>query len=425
MVRNPVERWFCILAGCVLLGGCGPQPPAASAVAAARITVGPDAQTARFLQQHWARPLAPQGPPPGSAAATGISLSAQSCATCHAGQFEDWRHSLHSRAMDAGVLGQLVDMPAHARDDHQGCLRCHAPLAEQADSLVSTLEKLQTSGPRAAEGMHDTAPLHEQGLVCAACHVRQGAWYGPPRRDGSGPAADPRASPHGGWKAEQAFESSHFCAACHQFDSEGYALNGKLLENTVNEWQDSRHAREGTSCQSCHMPDRRHLWRGIHDPEMVRRAVRIEVDAADLIDGRLVSRMTVTNSGVGHFFPTYVTPQVVIRAFQQDAGGRKLAGTDRAFVIARQVTQDLGREIADTRIPPDGQAVFDYRVPRQRGAKELIWQVQVQPDAFYLELYEGLLRSPQVGNGRQLIRQARDNAAASPYQLYSTRLPLP
>ena len=44
----------------------------------------------------------------------------------------------------------------------------------------------------------------------------------------------------------------------------------------------SRHAREGRACQACHMPERRHLWRGIHDPEMVKRALGREVTASRL-----------------------------------------------------------------------------------------------------------------------------------------------
>ena len=69
--------------------------------------------------------------------------------------------------------------------------------------------------------------------------------------------------------------SSEFCQSCHQFAPDGLALNGKLLENTYAEWKASRFAREGVQCQDCHMPDRRHLWRGIHDPAMVRSGLTI------------------------------------------------------------------------------------------------------------------------------------------------------
>ncbi len=420
-------RWLSALALAALLNACGPgpqaRPPAPEGAA-------PSAEAAitDFLQRHWARPLAAQGPLPASMAAQGITLAPQGCAACHAGQFEDWRQSLHSRAMDPGVLGQLLNMAADARDEHQSCLRCHAPLAEQADGLVAALKALKVLAarpPDSSDPVGKITPLYEHGLVCAACHVRELQWYGPPRRDGSQPTGDTTTYPHGGWKASAAFESSRFCAACHQFDDDGYALNGKLLENTYREWEDSRYARQGVTCQSCHMPDRRHLWRGIHDPETVRRGLQIVADDASITDAQVVSRLSVTNTAVGHFFPTYVTPKVVIRAFQRDAAGHELSATRQQFVIGRQVSQDLVTEVADTRIAPDAKAAFDYRAPRHVRAAELVWQVQVQPDAFYYELYGALLRDPLAGPSRSLITRARDSAAASSFEIFSRQLPLP
>ena len=135
--------------------------------------------------------------------------------------------------------------------------------------------------------------------------------------------------------------------------------------------------------------------------------------------------MSVTNTGVGHFFPTYVTPRVLIRGFQQDAAGRKLGGTEQQFVIGRQVSQDLSREIADTRIAPDAKSAFDYRGPHHGGATSLVWQAEVQPDAFYLEFYGALLRDPLVGPSRSLIALARDSAAASSFSIFSRQVPLP
>ena len=423
-----VRSLIWVLASVGLLGGCGPDPRTAAAPAApaaAQVSASSaEAETDRFLQGHWATPLAPQGALAASMAAQGISLAPRSCATCHASQFEDWRRSLHSRSMGPGILGQIVSMPAHARDEHQSCVRCHAPLAEQADSLVAALETLKKQTREKSGRVAGDMPLHEQGLVCAACHVRKHEWFGPPRRDGSQPAGDQGAAPHGGWTASRAFESSQFCAACHQFEDDGYALNGKLLENTVREWQASRYARQGVTCQSCHMPDRRHLWRGIHDAEMVKSGVTMVAGEAAIVNGQVVSRLSVANTGVGHFFPTYLTPRVVLRGFQQDAAGRKLSGTEQQFVIGRQVSLDLSQEFADTRIAPDATAAFAYRGPRHDSATELVWEVEVQPDAFYLEFYKALLRDAPDGKGRRLIVQARDSAAASAYQVFSRRLPL-
>src|SRR5207249_4863664 len=93
------------------------------------------------------------------------------------------------------------------------------------------------------------------------------------------PTAPSETLPHNGVTRTPAFLRSEFCQSCHQFTPEGFALNGKLLENTYAEWKASRFAREGVQCQDCHMPDRRHLWRGIHDPEMVRSGLTIDASA--------------------------------------------------------------------------------------------------------------------------------------------------
>ncbi|OGA19418.1 MAG: hypothetical protein A3I63_02660 [Betaproteobacteria bacterium RIFCSPLOWO2_02_FULL_66_14] len=324
-------------------------------------------------------------------------------------QFQDWSGALHARAMRPGVMGQLMNMPAQAREEHQACIRCHAPLAEQADSLVTAISRPNTKG----------TGLHEQGLVCAACHVRGHQRFGPARRDGSMPKPEDKL-PHGGWQASAAFADSRFCASCHQFEADGYALNGKLLENTYEEWKASPYAVEGKQCQSCHMPDRRHLWRGIHDPEIVRSGVTIGVAPPRVEAGAVRAALTLRNTGTGHHFPTYVTPKVIIEIFQEDSAGRAVAGTQREYVIGREVALDLSREIADTRLAAGAQAVLDYTVPRRQRAANLVYRVRVEPDAFYTGLYRSLI-ADGAGKGEAMIRQALADSLASHFTLFEER----
>ena len=258
--------------------------------------------------------------------------------------------AVHAKSMGPGISGQLAEMiksePAGARS----CFTCHAPLAEQAPLI------------RGGEGLVPNPDLdthlQSQGVVCASCHVRGHQRFGPPRRDGTVASRAPRESlPHNGLTRTTAFLRSEFCASCHQFAPNGLALNGKLLENTFEEWRASPAARRGRQCQDCHMPDRRHLWRGIHDPEMVKSGVQIK-----LVTGRaryrpgekLTARLTITSTGVGHDFPTYVTPRVLVRAQLLDAAGEPVPGSLEERAIGREVPLDLSREIADTRIPAGG-----------------------------------------------------------------------
>ena len=265
---------------------------------------------ADFLNRHWRRPLEPQGAPPPWFSALEASLQPEACGSCHPQQLADWRTSWHAASMGPGVAGQLVEMLDSDPPAALSCFSCHAPLAEQAPLVAGP-------GGLAKNPRHD-ATLQPRGLACAACHVRGHERFGPPRRDGAPTSAAPRERlPHNGVTRAPAFLASEFCQSCHQFTPDGFALKGKLLENTYGEWKASRFARQGTQCQDCHMPDRRHLWRGIHDPEMVRSGLTITVNtgAPRYRPGetaRVVLRVQSTR--VGHAFPTYVTPRVVLRA---------------------------------------------------------------------------------------------------------------
>lgn len=391
-----------------LLAACSERPPQADASVAAADGV------AQFLESHWRRPLAAQGAAPPDFSPREAALDPASCGGCHAQQFQDWRSALHAGSMRPGVLGQLLNMRAQDREEHQSCIRCHAPLAEQADALVAAI---------ASPDPKKSAGLHEQGLVCAACHVRGHQRFGPARRDGSAPGSGDKL-PHGGWVASAAFADSRFCASCHQFEAGDFALNGKWLENTYEEWKASPHAGEGRQCQSCHMPDRRHLWRGIHDPEMARSGVTIDVSAPRLEAGAVRAALSLRNTGTGHHFPSYVTPKVIVEIVQQDGAGREIGATQREYVIARQVPLDLSRELADTRVPAGAQAALDYRAARDARAAALVYRVRVEPDAFYTGLYRSLL-ADGAGRGEALIRQALADSLRSQYVLFEERRSLP
>ena len=264
-------------------------------------------------------------------------------------------------------------------------------------------------------------------MLCAACHVRGHERFGPPRRDGTLETPTPRAElPHNGVTRTPAFLRSEFCASCHQFAADGFALNGKLLEDTVNEWKASRFARDGVQCQDCHMPARRHLWRGIHDKAMVRAGLRITVrgGAASGRDRSAFSAtVVVENTSVGHAFPTYVTPRVVMRGELIDANGRLIAGSRQENTIERLVELDLSRELKDTRLLPGQRASLHYRPRLEARATAARLSVVVFPDAFYTRFFESLLREG-AGRGAAQIREALAETERSSFTVWSHELPV-
>ncbi len=359
---------------------------------------------------HWQRPLAPQGDAPAEWTPRERSLKPEDCGVCHADKLAQWRTSLHSKAFSPGLVGQLLTYDA---DDTAACMQCHAPLAEQRQAFEAARQKGKAH--LAAE-----QGLAAAGNLCAGCHVRGNRRFGPPRHRTGAVGQSDQNGPHGGVMRTADFEKSEFCAVCHQF-SQDQAINGKPLENTNVEWQASPAASEGKTCQSCHMPDRKHLWRGIHDPDMVRSGVTPEFRAEP---SQAVFHLT--NTGVGHAFPTYVTPKVMLMGAALDEAGEPIAGTDVSTVIQRRVESIDGNwiEHADTRLLPGQSSTLEMPWPSSGAVR--LW-LEVHPDDFYdHSVYDGLLRDlPKNSAAAQLIAEADRRAQANRYRLFETTLRRP
>lgn len=375
-----------------------------------------------FLDRHWQMPLAAQGTPPAAFSALEASLAPQSCAQCHADQHRDWSASLHSQTMGPGMLWQARALPP---DQVSRCLDCHAPLAEQKALLARELG--WPNAPATAPPDYVPTDLHRQGLVCAACHVRAHERFGPPAAPGKPSGAAPDL-PHGGFTETTAFADSRFCAACHQFPEDGPALNGKLLENTYNEWLTTRHAAEGRACQSCHMPERRHLWRGIHDPDMVRKALTADLRVERLAAGRLRVRAEVRNSGAGHYFPTYLVPKVWLRLVVLDTAGAE-RGLLAEAIVSRETDVWLSEEHSDTRLAPDETRRLEAELaaPSEPG-----WQVELRIDVAPREHYERMFAAVLSDSAvqldaltREVLQAALVEARTARYSAAAMRQPLP
>lgn len=359
---------------------------------------------------YWSLPLALQGSAPEGWSELERSLAPEACGECHADQYEQWRTSLHARAFSPGLVGQLLSYTAQ---QVAGCMKCHAPLAEQREAFEAAHARGAGHSP-SAQG------LAAVGNSCAGCHLRGHRRYGPPQRETGAIGQSDGDAPHGGVYRTVFFEGSEFCSACHQFP-ENYPIAGKPLENTYVEWQASPQAAQGITCQACHMPDRRHLWRGIHDPEMVAAGLTARFDA-----NAQGARFELTNSGVGHAFPTYVTPKVTMHAVALDSEGKPRTETAVSHVIQRAVVFNGGRwvEHADTRLLPGETASLELS---WQGSERIRMWLEVEPDDYYdHRVYDQLLAQlPNEGAAAQLISRADARAGASRYRLFETEVMRP
>ena len=316
-------------------------------------------------------PIALQGTPPPSLAPAQASLRANQCARCHNKQAREWSTSLHSGATSPGLAAQMWGM---SRDDAASCLRCHAPLPEQQDDKT----------------------LHADGVSCAGCHVRDWTRHGPPN-------VAPSLMPSAGYplKTLAIYERADFCAPCHQLPTRS-AVAGRPLLNTYKEWLEGPYMKRGIQCQHCHMPNREHTFKGIHDPQTFREGVAVTARAFTKA-GAVTVVAEVANVGAGHYLPTTPTPAAWISIELFDAKGKSVGFANKR--IGRDIYFDgEWHERADTRIPPGEKLTFG-RVWKA-GAVMARVTLEVHPDDYYERLYESQLRTKLPPERRKLYEEA-------------------
>ena len=371
----------------------------------------------RWRVSYWKYPIPFQGEAPESNHPLSRSLTASSCAKCHPQKHKDWNASLHSQAMSPGIMGQY---PHFSNGEKASCNVCHAVMREQVATLWDAKEGSWKNNEKFDAG------LQHEGITCAACHLRQHQRNGPPLREGSAPVSQ---AIHGEAQRTAFFETSEFCRGCHQHEQGTMQPGGKPVENTYMEWLQSPAYDSGKTCQSCHMPDRQHMWKGIHDRKMTASGVTIksEVSTARPIVGQTFkASLKITNTGTGHSFPTYTTPAVFLKAAFLDANGKVVSGDFyEEYLIQRRLNMSTSpwTEFFDTRLSPGESAtlVFDKTVPPEAVSFKLwIW---VTPDHFYEGFYKTLLNDP-THEGKAMLQEALNIAEARQYSLFDKTLPV-
>lgn len=297
------------------------------------------------------------------------SLRAESCGTCHREIYEEWQSSIHAHAYDDPFF------QAYWKKDRNiwVCLNCHTPLENQQPTLIKDIPRGRVEKAIQEPNPHYDQDYQREAITCAACHVRDGVILGP---------FDDSAAPHP-TKFDPAFRTAQICYRCHNVVSGPAQFYNVGPCGTYTEYEGQFFMKDkGFICQSCHMPEverpvakggpirpgRRHLWRGGHDPEMVKQAVAVQVraDPSDPKPGdqtRFI--LTLINAGAGHKIPTgdpdrHFTVEFTV----QDGQGKELA--HQVDTMGRWILwQPAIVELYDNRLLPlaSREYHFTYRLP--------------------------------------------------------------
>jgi mono/diheme cytochrome c family protein len=362
----------------------------------------------------WGAPIPLQGDPPAALAPAQASLSSQQCARCHAKQAREWRGTLHAHAVSPGFDAQTIrpthDAPTWA--DVASCQQCHAPLAEQL---------AMTRGSETAANPAYDADLRAEGITCAGCHVRGWTRNGPPRV-----ATSLVPSESYPLVELELYERSDFCMPCHQLPART-AVAGKPLLDTYREWLDGPYMPRGIQCQHCHMPNREHTWKGVHDPDTFRQGIDVTATAERAAD-RVRIHATLTNVGAGHMLPTTPTPAAWLRVRLLDAAGKVVPRSEGSKRIGRHIkyTAKGWRELEDTRVAPGASIdlIMQFKQTQVRDATQLEVVVDVHPDDYYEGFYAEHLEGKLADDLRALYEAAAARAAASHYEALRLRVPI-
>ena len=341
--------------------------------------------------------IGPQGEPPEALAPAQASLASRRCGRCHASQERQWRPSIHAAALSVGMQARLAE-----RENDGSCLRCHAPLHEQ-------------QGPGA---------LQDEGITCAACHVRGWTRHGPTTIADS-------LLPLPGYPKQPLpiYERSDFCLPCHQLPANDKTMAaGRPLLDTYREWLAGPYMRRGVQCQHCHMPNREHTFLGVHDPETFRQGIRVEAIAARGASGVVSVRARVWNDGAGHYLPTTPTPAAWLEVELVDAAGRTIRGASAQKRIGRKLRFAKGAwiEEEDTRVPPGAaiELAAGWKNGRVADATHARITVRVHPDDFYEHLYRARLEAKLPAATLGLYQAALDRALGNRYVAETILVPL-
>ncbi len=348
------------------------EPPSGAVVVEGR---GLEADLARVRAFHAERPLYEQPLGVGREPPAGVgSLSAEACGACHPEIYAEWKVSTHAAAWHDRQFQAEIGKS----DNRWLCLNCHTPLLVAHDRWPVGLVDGDVERPLLVPNPSFDAALRDEGITCAACHVRDGVIHGPGLSE---PGEEPAASPHP-VELDPAFRTNDACTRCHQATARYPGKTFICTFDTGQEWAAGPYPAEGRGCADCHMPAierpaavggpvrtvRRHWWRGAGVPKEAAVHPPVEANPPGLAVAATWAgdalTLTLTNERAGHLLPTGDPERwVQIDVRFEDGSGAPIGEPWSTRIGQTWRWEPEPERVADNRLAPRESRELEIAVP--------------------------------------------------------------
>ena len=287
------------------------------------------------------------------------SLSSRECGTCHLDAYQEWASSMHAHAWTDPYF--QVDFEFDG--SQQVCLNCHTPLRDQQENLVLGFRDREKFQPILAPNESFDETLRDEGVTCAVCHVRDGVIIGP---------FGDTSAPHPTRRDPGMRDGIGACRRCHVVSGERWDTFYRVPPcGTVAEITEGG---ESPDCTSCHMPaierpvvaggatrpSRRHLFRGGHDPDTVRRALAVDMEMRDLGGGQRMATVGVRNTGAAHYLPTGTPDRHLTVEFTLNGKDGSVLDVQVDRLKRTTMWRPFIVDLWDTRLPRGEERTYTY-----------------------------------------------------------------
>lgn len=291
------------------------------------------------------------------------SLSAKECGRCHREIYKEWSGSIHAHAW----TDPYFQVDSVFDGSQQICMNCHIPLENQQENLVLGFRDREKLDPILKPNPNFDPALQQEGVTCAVCHVTNGVILGP---NGNTQA------PHPVRKDPRFTDGNGVCLRCHMVSGKRWDTFYRIPPcGTFTEILET--GSHKADCTGCHMPrggkesigvgetgHSLHLWKGGHDPETIRKALRFEIREEESIrKNRKRYSLILTNTGANHFLPTGTPDRHLTVTFGLLDSKRKVI-KEKTFVLRRTIMwRPFIIDLWDTRLQRDEprKYAFEFR----------------------------------------------------------------